>query len=126
LHLKWNLTQALTARARRRQADAQQQQVRISYQDLRAKLTLGVQEARESCLSGAEQMRLSESQIQEAENSYQLSNSRFKENIKGRSPSEVLMALRSLAGARLNYLQILRDYDKAQLRLFVLVGGQGE
>ena len=52
LHVKWSLTEALTARERRRIADAQTHQARLSYQDLRAKLTLGVQEAREACLSG--------------------------------------------------------------------------
>ena len=54
-----------------------------------------------------------------AEDAHQLSLSRLRENIKGSSPSEVLMSIRALAGARLNYLQSLRDFDKAQLRLFV-------
>ncbi len=122
LHVKWSLTEAITARERRRVADAQNQQVRLSVQDLRAKLTLGVQEAREACLSGQEQIALSQQQIKAAEESFDLSNSRLKENIKGRSPSEVLGAIRALAGARLTYLQAIRDYDKAQLRLFVLIG----
>jgi outer membrane protein TolC len=122
LHVKWNLTEALTARERRRLADAQNQQAHLNYQDLRGKLTLGVHEAREACQSGKDQMRLGEQQIREAEEAYELSSSRLKENIKGRSPSEVLMAIRGLAGARLGYLQAVRDYDKAQFRLFVLVG----
>jgi outer membrane protein TolC len=126
LHLKWNLTEAMTARERRRLADAQNQQARLGYQDLRGKLTLGVSEAREACLSGQDQMRLGERQIREAEEAYNLSNSRLTENIKGRSPSEVLMAVRTLAGARLNYLQAVRDFDKAQLRLFFLVGAHGD
>ena len=125
LHVKWNLTEALTARERRRVADAQGHQSHLSYQDLRAKLTLGVHEAREACLSSQEQMRLGRQQIKLAEDVYQLSNTRLTEGIKGRSPSEVLMGVRSLAGARLNYLQAVRDFDKAQLRLFVLVGGHG-
>ena len=123
VHVKWNLTEALTAREKRRLADTQTQQARLSYQDLRAKLALGVHEAREACLSAEEQMRLGELQIKSAEESYELSNTRFQENIKGRSSSEVLQAIRGLAGARLNYLQAVRDFDKAQLRLFVLVGG---
>lgn len=123
LHVKWNLTEALTARERRRVADSQSHQAHLSYQDLRAKLTLGVHEAREACLSAQEQMRLGKLQINAAEEAYTLSNSRLKENIKGRSPSEVLMAVRALAGARLGYLQAMRDFDKAQLRLFVMTGG---
>ena len=38
----------------------------------------------------------------------------MRENIKGRSPSEVLLAVRNLFAARMSYLQALRDYDKAQ------------
>ena len=34
----------------------------------------------------------------------------------------MLLALRSLGGARLEYLQAVRDLNRAQLRLFVLVG----
>jgi outer membrane protein TolC len=122
MHMKWNLTEAMTARQRRRLADSKIQQARLGYQDLRAKLTLGVLEAREGCLSGQDQIRLAESQVREAEEAYTLSNSRLTETIKGASPSEVLMAVRTLAGARLSYLQALRDFDKAQLRLFMLVG----
>src|SRR5262249_796281 len=48
------------------------------------------------------------------------SESRWQGNIKGRSPSEVLLAIRSLAGARLEYVQTVRDLDKAQVRLLVL------
>ena len=40
LHVKWNLTEAVTARDRRRLADAQIQQTRLGYQELRAKLDL--------------------------------------------------------------------------------------
>ena len=122
LHVKWSLTEALTARQRRRVADAQTQQAHLNYQDLRAKLTLGIHEAREACLSAKDQMRFGEQQVRHADEAYQLSNSRLKENIKGSSPSEVLMAIRALAGARLSYLQAIRDLDKAQLRLFVLSG----
>src|SRR5207249_4430218 len=45
LSLRWNLTEALTARERLRQADLQAAQVHLSYQDLRGRLTLGVREA---------------------------------------------------------------------------------
>jgi outer membrane protein TolC len=120
LHVKWNLTDLVTARQRRRVADAQSEQARLGYDELRAKLALGVREAYESSLSGKEQIHLGQMQIREAEEAYDLSNSRLKENIKGSSPSEVLLAIRGLAGARLFYLQALQDYDKAQLRLFVL------
>ena len=122
VHMKWNLNEFYYSKLKRHQADMNIQQVHISYQDLRAKLTLGVQEARDAIQSGKEQIDLAERHIRFAEESYQLSDIRLKENLKGRSSSEVLLALRSLGGARLEYLQAVRDYNKAQLRLYVLVG----
>jgi outer membrane protein TolC len=122
VHMKWNLSEFVYAKQRRHQADANIEQVHLSYQDLRSKLTLGVQEARDAIHSGREQVQLAEKHITYAEESYKLSSTRLKENIKGRSTSEVLLALRALGGARLEYLQAVRDLDKANLRLFILVG----
>ena len=65
---------------------------------------------------------VTEEQIRHADKSYELSASRLKESIKGRSPSEVLMAIRTLGGARLQYIQTVRDLNKAQIRLLVLSG----
>jgi hypothetical protein len=86
---------------------------------------LGVQEARETALSGVEQVGIAEERITQAELALGQSESRWQESIKGRSPSEVLLAIRSLAGARLEYVQTVRDLDKAQLRLLVLTGALG-
>jgi outer membrane protein TolC len=127
VHMKWNLSEFLYAKQKRHQADANIQQVRLTYDDLRSKLTLGVQEARDAIHSGIEQVHLAQKHITFAEESYKLSAQRLKEGIKGRSSSEVLLALRSLGGARLEYLQAVRDLNRAQLRLFVLVGAsEGE
>jgi outer membrane protein TolC len=122
VHLLWNLNDYVYARYKRQQADMHIKQVQMSYQDLQLKLTLGVQEAREAILGFGEQVHLAEAHITNAEESYRLSDQRLKQNIKGRSTSEVLLALRSLGGARLEYLQAVRDLDKAQLRLFALIG----
>ena len=69
-----------------------------------------------------EQVQLAERHIVYAEESHKLSSARLKDNVKGRSTSEVLLAMRALGGARLEYLQAVRDLDKANLRLFILVG----
>lgn len=119
---RWNLTELLTGRQRKRLANLRIQQAHLSYEDLRGKLTLGVHEAREAAQSNQEQIRMATTQIKHAEESYNLSDMRLRENIKGRSPSEVLLAIRTLLGARLGYLHAIRDYDKAQLRLFILTG----
>jgi outer membrane protein TolC len=123
LSLRWNLTEWLTARERLRQADLQAAQARANHHDLRGRLTLGVTEAWTAIHSGQDQLGLIEEQVRFADRSYQLSASRLKESIKGRSPSEVLMAIRTLGGARLEAIQTLRDFNKAQLRLLMLVGG---
>lgn len=119
---KWSLSEVANSKQKRRQADANIAQVRLSYDDLRAKLTLGVQEAHDAIKSGMEQIHLAEKHIKAAEESYRLSDQRLKDMVKGRSPSEVLLALRTLGGARLEYLQAVREQNRAQLRLFILVG----
>jgi outer membrane protein TolC len=120
---RWNLTEFLGSGQRKRLTDLKIEQAHLGYQDLRGKLTLGVHEAAEAHRSGQEQMTLAARQIQHAEDAFRLSDMRLRENIKGRSPSEVLLAIRALLGARISYLHAVRDFDKAQLRLFVLTGG---
>ncbi len=122
LAARWNLTEVLTARERKHQADLQAAQVHLSYHDLRGKLALGVTEARAAILSGQDQIQLAQEQVRYAEKAYERSASRLKENIKGRSPSEVLLAVRALGGARLQLIQALRDLNKAEIRLLLLVG----
>jgi outer membrane protein TolC len=122
LSVRWNLTEALTARERKRQSDLQAAQAHTSYHDLRGRLTLGVTEARGAILSGQDQVGLAQEQVRYAEKAYELSASRLKESIKGRSPSEVLLAIRALGGARLQMIQTLRELNKAEIRLLLLVG----
>jgi outer membrane protein TolC len=125
LQARWNLTECITARERRRVAESKIQQAHLSYQDLQAKLTAGVQEAREASLSGLDQSRFGQTQIDHAGKAYERSNYRLINNIKGRSPSEVLLAIRALGAAQLSYLHAVRDLDKAQLRLLILLGRAG-
>ncbi|MSU78989.1 MAG: TolC family protein [Gemmataceae bacterium] len=122
VHMRWNLNEFVYAKQKRHQADANIQQVHLSIHDLRSKLALGVQEAREATHSNREQVKFAERHIRHAEESYKLSDQRLRQNIKGRSSSEVLLALRTLSGARLEYIQAVRDLNKAQLRLFILIG----
>lgn len=119
---RWNVTELCTADIRRRISSSLQQQAQLTYCDLRGKLTLGVQEAQEAIISGREQLKHAESQIEQAKSATDLSEVRLREAIPGATFSEVLLAQRALAGARANYLSILREYDKAQLRLMVLTG----
>jgi outer membrane protein TolC len=119
---RWNLTDLFTADTQRRIGNSLVAQAHLTYADLKGKLTLAVQEARESILSGREQLRLAEEQIKHAQTAAELSDIRLREGIQGSSFSEVLLSQRSVAAARANYLSVLREYDKAQIRLMVLTG----
>jgi outer membrane protein TolC len=119
---RWNLTELCTADARRRVASSLHAQAQFTYCDLRGKLALGVQEARESIISGREQLTFAESQIQQAKSALDLSEVRLREAIPGSTFSEVLLSQRAVAAAQANHLLVLREYDKAQLRLMLLTG----
>ena len=81
VHVRWSLNEFGTAKLKRRQAEANIQQVQLSYHDLRSKLTLGVQEARDAVTSGYEQIQLAEKHIRYAEESFKLSDARLKQNV---------------------------------------------
>jgi outer membrane protein TolC len=123
IQLKWNLTEYLTSRERQRVTQAKIGQAHATYQDLRAKLTMGVQEARDAALSGRDEMDLGQKQLKHGVDAYERTKNRFMQaNIKDRSPSEVLLSIRALNLSHLAYLMAIRDHDKAQLRLAVLTG----
>ncbi|MCI0464789.1 MAG: TolC family protein [Gemmataceae bacterium] len=123
MSLRYNLTPWLTVKDRQRATQAKIQQVHLSYKDLRDRLTMGVREGYEAVHSGREQIELVEQQIKYARDTYDRSKFRLKERerLKG-TPTEVLLGIALLGRAQISYLQALRDYDKAQLRLLVLLG----
>jgi outer membrane protein TolC len=90
---------------------------------LQGKLTLGVQEARETIAGGTEQIRQAQEHIDKARRAYELSNDRLNLRVPGSTHSEVLLSLQGLGLAQANYLNVLREYNKAQVRLMVLLGG---
>jgi outer membrane protein TolC len=122
LQARWNLMELVTAGDRQRLVQAKTEQAHLAYQDLRGKLTAGVQEALEAIVSGKKQMRFAQEQVQEARQAYDLSEKRQQNFIQGSTYSEVLLSLESVALAQASYLHSIRDYDKAQLRLLLLLG----
>jgi outer membrane protein TolC len=122
LSARWNLTEFVTRHDKLRILDTKAQQAHLAYQDLRGKLTAGVQEAREAIVQGKEQIRLGQEQIDRAREAYNLANNRLREGLQGSSVSEVMLSLQSVARAQLDYLAAVREYDRAQLRLLVLLG----
>jgi outer membrane protein TolC len=122
IEARWNLTEFATARDRRHAAMAKANQANLTYQDLQGKLTAGVQEARATILDGLEQIRLGEAQIRDATSAFDLSYLRLREAFQSTSYTEALLALQSLAKAKTSYIQAISAYDKAELRLMVLLG----
>jgi outer membrane protein TolC len=122
LQARWNLTGLATARDRQRAAESKLQQVHLLYQDLRGKLTAGVQDAREAILSGRQQIHFGEQQIRHAREAYRLSHERLVRNVTGSSITEVQQTIRLLELAELTQVSTIGAYDKAQLRLMILLG----
>jgi outer membrane protein TolC len=123
IQVRWNLMEWATKRERQRILQAKTSQAHATFQDLRAKLTMGVQEARETIFSASDQMDLSKVQVEHTTKAYETSRSRLTTlPVKDRNPNEVLLSIRALNAANLAYLSAIRDHDKAQLRLAILTG----
>jgi outer membrane protein TolC len=122
LQARWNLNDWLTARQRKQIAESQVSQARLRYQDLQAKLTLGVQESREAISAGREQIMQGAEVIKHAAEAYRLSDERMKANVQGSSPTEVAQSIRALEQAHFNYISALSVHNKAQVRLMLLQG----
>lgn len=127
LQVRWNLTEWCTKRERDRIACSKIAQANATYGDLRAKLTMGVQESREAALSGRDQLDLGKLQVKAAAEAFDRTKKRFDQavNPKDRAPSEVLLSIRAMTAANLAYLMAIREFDKAQLRLAILTGAAG-
>ena len=119
---RWNLTELLSAKDEKRLAESKRRQVELTYDDLRGKLTLGVREAREAILSGREQIDKASEQVRRASESYRLSDLRLKQNAPGATVAEVVQSLRGLELAHFNYITSVSAYNKAQVRLLLLLG----
>jgi outer membrane protein TolC len=119
---RWNLMEWVTAQDRQRVLEAKTEQAHLAFQDLRSKLTAGVKEAREAIVGGQEQIGFAQEQVNEARKVHDLSEKRVQNLVQGSSYSEVLLSLVSVAGAQASYLNAVRDYDQAQIRLLILLG----
>jgi outer membrane protein TolC len=120
LQARWNLTEFLTAKERSRLAMSRMQQVQLTYDDLKGRLTLGVREAHEASRSGLVQIQQANRAVERAAEAYKLASIRLAD--KNKNYAEVVQTLRALEVAEASRLQTLNDYDKAQLRLRLLLG----
>jgi outer membrane protein TolC len=120
---RWDLSSLITARDRKRAAESKLQQVHLTLQDLRGKLAAGVQEAKSSIQVSQEQVSQSQEHLRHADKSYQLLNEMLAVTTqKDRLVGDVLRSVLSIKEAQYNYLSAVSSFDKAQLRLLLLLG----
>ena len=116
----------VTSKHQQRAAESRLTQAHLALEDLRAKLSAGVQEARETIHNTGSQIRQGQQQIEHAEKSYELL-SELARSVpqKERALVDVLRALLLLKQSQQEYLTAINNYDKAQLRLLLLLGPSG-
>jgi outer membrane protein TolC len=125
LQARWNVSDFLVRERRQRVAQAQLTQAQLTYQDLRSRLTMGIQEARATIYSSAEQIPFAEEQIRKAREVQDKADLKLQKALPTGTYSEVLLAARAVALAQLNYADLIREHNKAQLRLWILLGPCG-
>ncbi|HLW67772.1 MAG TPA: TolC family protein [Gemmataceae bacterium] len=119
---RWNLTELLHGQRKRQVAMDQMNQVAWTQQELRARLTMGVQESRATILSSSSNFNLAEDQIRKAKEMLERVIKLHKITPLEVPYSQVLLAHQAVAKAQLNYVELLQDFDKAELRLMILLG----
>jgi outer membrane protein TolC len=102
------------------------EETRLAFDDLRGKLALGVVEAREASLSGRRQISDVADQIRHAAETYRLNDLRLTQNAPGASVNDVSQSIRGLELAHFTNVTAIAAYNKAQLRLLLLLGRGGE
>ncbi len=122
-----NRTGAALVCGRLQMAQSQLRQAQLAQVDLHGKLRAGVEEAVSSILSGREQITQASGAIQHAAETYRLLDERLKKqgeeaNQRNRTYDAVLVSIQQLAQAHGNYLTAVRAYNKAQVRLLLLIG----
>jgi hypothetical protein len=123
LQARWDLSGLATGKSQQRLAESKLQQAHLSLVDLRGKLAAGVQESREAVLSGRSQIPLAEERVKHSADAYRRHNDVRREPEDKRAiVRELLLNVRSLREAEHDYLDTLNAYDKAQLRLLLLLG----
>jgi len=123
MQARWNITDAFSQERKKQVAFAQLNHVAWTYEDLRGKLTMGVADARATILYAGSQFQTAEQQITSAKEALKWSEKRL-ENIGATlaTYTEAMNAQKAIASAQLNYIDLMREFDKAQLRLMLLLG----
>jgi len=128
---KWKISDLLLADKKRAVATNQICQVQLAAQELRAKLTMGVHEAKSTIDAASGTFPTSEKMITDA-NEVVKQVKLMKENPPPTKPgdvpkpvvtnNDVVTVYHKVMEAQLDYVDLMREYDKAQLRLMVILG----
>jgi outer membrane protein TolC len=121
-----SLTGSCSVCGRLRIAHLKLDEVHVAQEDQRRKLRAGALEARSAILSGREQMAQAREVIRHARESQRLGNVHLEDKVRRESVSDVEQSIRSLQAGRLGYIQVVSDYDKAEVRLLLLLGLGGD
>jgi outer membrane protein TolC len=108
-------------------AQSQLQQAQLSLMNTQLKLRAGVEEAFSAVVSGREQIDQASKAIDHAKETYRIMDLRETEEspqarMQNKTYDGVLNSIRQLSQAYSNYLTAVSDYNKAQVRLLILLG----
>jgi outer membrane protein TolC len=112
----------VSTKEKRRLLESKIQQLHFAYDELRGKLAAGTKEARDAILTGRDQINDATEQIRHAGKAYKLSDLRLREAVQGSSVAEVLLSIINLERAHLGYVSAVSAYNKAEVRLMLLLG----
>ncbi len=115
LQIACNLTGSCKYCGRVKYVELKAEEVRVAREDQAGKLRLGVLEARSAILRCSDQVR-------HAAEAYRLSNIRLDDMLTMATLGDVMQSIRLLKAAHFGYLQAVAAYDKAEVRLLVLLG----
>ena len=112
-------------------AHSQLQQAQLSLVGMQAKLRAGVEEAISAILSGRDQIAHAADAIKNAGETYRsldsiLKNQGAETTLKNNTYNAVLSSIQQLSQAHANYLKAVNSYNKAQLRLLLLLGSYND
>jgi hypothetical protein len=103
------------ARSRLRQAE-------LGLEETYGKLTLGVRASHGTICAGPAMLARGEEMIKHARETYRLSDLRLRENVPGATIPDVSQAIRALDQSRSDQVNAISDYNKAQVRLLLVLG----
>lgn len=117
-----NLTGSCKLCGRLHAAQAKLEQARAAREDLQGRHEAGVREARSAILLGREQIVQANDQLRHARSAYNEANRYLPDPITDVKINNVLQATSGMDSAQSSYLQAVNSYNKAQVRLLILLG----